>query len=50
MHNYSLSLWEHDHIFGQDQIRSGERRTLLVIAISATMMIVEIGAGIAFGS
>jgi len=41
---------EHDHIFGQDQIKSGERRTLLVIAITATMMIIEIGAGMAFGS
>jgi cation diffusion facilitator family transporter len=50
MHNHSLHLWEHDHIFGQDQIRTGERRTLLVIAITATMMIIEIGAGIVYGS
>lgn len=50
MHNDSLHLWQHDHIFGQDQIKVGERRTLLVIAITATMMVVEIGAGVMFGS
>ncbi|MGE5804204.1 MAG: cation transporter, partial [Ignavibacteria bacterium] len=50
MHNHSLHLWQHDHIFGQDQVRTGERRTLLVIVITAAMMIVEIAAGIAFGS
>ena len=50
MHSNSLHSWQHDHIFGQDQIKAGERRTLLVIAITATMMVVEIGAGVAFGS
>lgn len=50
MHTHSLHLWQHEHIFGQDQIKTGERRTLLVIAITAAMMVVEIGAGIAFGS
>lgn len=50
MHNDSLHLWEHDHIFGQDLMKSGERRTLIVISITATMMAVEIGAGLAFGS
>ncbi len=40
----------HDHVFGQDQVRPGERRTKLVILITATMMIVEIVAGLAFGS
>jgi len=41
---------EHDHTFGQDVTRSGERRTLIVIAITAAMMVVEIAAGILFGS
>ncbi len=50
MHEDSLHLWQHDHIFGQDRIKSGERRTLIVIAITATMMVVEIMAGLAFGS
>jgi cation diffusion facilitator family transporter len=42
--------WEHSHTFGQDVRRPGESRTLLVIAITAAMMVVEIAAGIAFGS
>lgn len=50
MHNHSLHLWQHDHVFGQDQIKTGERRTLLVIAITVTMMVIEIGAGILYGS
>ncbi|MGB5426712.1 MAG: CDF family Co(II)/Ni(II) efflux transporter DmeF [Gammaproteobacteria bacterium] len=41
---------QHDHIFGQDKIRPGERRTLWVIAITATMMVVEIATGLAYGS
>lgn len=50
MHSHSLHLWQHDHIFGQDRIQAGERRTLLVIVLTATMMIFEIGAGLLFGS
>jgi len=50
MHTYSLDVWQHEHAFGQDQIKTGERRTLLVIAITATMMVVEICAGIASSS
>jgi len=40
----------HDHSFGQDVRRPGESRTLIVIGITAAMMVVEIAAGIAFGS
>jgi cation diffusion facilitator family transporter len=40
----------HDHRFGQEQVRPGERKTLIVIAITAIMMIVEIVAGFVFGS
>lgn len=50
MHHQSITKWQHEHIFGQDKIRPGERNTLFVIVISATMMIVEIVAGIIFGS
>jgi Co/Zn/Cd efflux system component len=50
MHTESLDRWQHDHIFGQDQQRVGERRTLIVIAVTATMMVVEITTGIQFGS
>jgi len=40
----------HDHTFGQDRKRSAERRTLVVIVITALTMAVEVTAGIAFGS
>jgi len=40
----------HSHTFGQDQQKDGERRTLIVIAITFAMMIIEIGAGIRYGS
>lgn len=40
----------HDHTFGLDREMPGERRTLTVIAITATMMVVEIAAGVLFGS
>jgi len=50
MHTKTLAPWQHKHIFGQDRIRSGERRTLIVILITAVMMIAEIVAGLAFGS
>ena len=50
MHTESIERWLHDHTFGQDRRKSGERRTLIVIIITALMMIVEITAGIIFGS
>jgi cation diffusion facilitator family transporter len=40
----------HSHAFGQDIKRPGEARTFIVIAITATMMIVEIIAGMVYGS
>ena len=40
----------HDHSFGQQEVREGERRTLIVIAITGVMMVVEIGAGLVYGS
>jgi cation diffusion facilitator family transporter len=40
----------HDHSFGQDRQRPGERRTIFVIALTAVTMVVEIVAGLAFGS
>jgi len=47
---HSLHLWQHAHTFGQDQIKAGERRTQMVIALTTIMMIIEIAGGIAFGS
>jgi cation diffusion facilitator family transporter len=40
----------HEHVFLGDQHERNERRTWLVIAITATMMVVEIAAGTMFGS
>jgi cation diffusion facilitator family transporter len=42
--------WDHEHSFGQEREREGERRTLVVIAVTAVMMVVEIGAGLLYGS
>ena len=50
MNNNSLHLWQHSHTFYQDQKRPGERRTVMVIIITGVMMIVEIAAGMIFGS
>lgn len=41
---------DHDHSFGQDRVRPGERRTFVVIALTAATMVVEIAAGMLFGS
>jgi cation diffusion facilitator family transporter len=50
MHTHRLDWWQHQHVFGQDQMKAGERRTLLVVLLTAAMMVVEIVAGLAFGS
>jgi cation diffusion facilitator family transporter len=50
MHTQRLDWWQHEHVFGQDQVKAGERRTLLVVLLTAAMMLVEIAAGVAFGS
>jgi cation diffusion facilitator family transporter len=50
MHTHSLNEWRHDHVFGQDRVKPGEKRTLIVAGLTAVMMVAEIFAGIAFGS
>ncbi len=42
--------WEHLHTFGQDQKRSGETRTIIVIVITSAMMVIELITGVLFGS
>lgn len=49
MHRYTLHRWQHDHRFHLDH-GHGERSTHKVIVLTLVMMIVEIGAGLAFGS
>ncbi len=41
---------EHDHIFGQDQVRPGERRVHIVIALTIVTTLLEIAAGLAYRS
>ena len=50
MHKTDTGEWQHGHVFAQDRVRPGERRTLLVVLITATMMVVEIAAGLVYGS
>jgi cation diffusion facilitator family transporter len=49
MHRYTLHRWQHNHRFHQDHDH-GERSTRRVIALTVIMMVIEIGAGLAFGS
>ena len=50
MHTRAVSDWQHDHLFEQDKPRPGEKRTLIVVALTAVAMVVELAAGLAFGS
>jgi cation diffusion facilitator family transporter len=50
MHSSSLDPWTHEHVFlGVGHARN-ERRTWLVVGLTATMMVAEIVGGIVFGS
>lgn len=49
MHIANLDQWRHDHYFHVEGEHS-ERNTRRVIALTLAMMIIEIGAGMTFGS
>src|SRR5690242_14147940 len=50
MHSHSMETWTHDHVFlGQSHDRN-ERRTWLVVILTAAMMVAEIVGGTLFGS
>ena len=49
MHSSTLDQWQHPHRIMVENAQ-GERRTWLVITITVSMMIIEIGAGYLFGS
>ena len=49
MHIHTLSEWQHHHDFSIVQ-EHGEKRTLQVLVLTAITMVVEVGAGLAFGS
>jgi cation diffusion facilitator family transporter len=40
----------HEHHFGQAEPKGGEARTRIVVALTAVFMLVEVAAGLAFGS
>ena len=50
MHTHSLDRWTHDHVFLGSKHARNERRTWLVVALTAVMMVGEIVAGSLFGS
>lgn len=50
MPTHQSEHWSHDHVFDQDQKRAGEKRTLLIVLLTAVMMVVEIAAGLIYGS
>lgn len=50
MHTRDPVRWQHQHIFSQDHVRAGEKRTLIIALITASMMVVEITAGLVYGS
>lgn len=50
MHTDSLEHWTHDHAFLGTQHGENERRTWLVVALTATMMVGEIIGGTVYGS
>jgi len=50
MHNQQIHLWQHDHSFDQGAQRPGERPMLFVIALTAVTMVVEVVAGLMYGS
>ena len=45
MHLNEVHHWQHTHTFGTDEVHAGERRTRWVIALTFSMMVVEIIAG-----
>src|SRR5918998_5599409 len=50
MHSHTLNHWQHDHVFLGGHHDRHERRTWLVVGLTAAMMVAEIVAGSIFGS
>ncbi len=49
-HDHSLDGFTHPHVYLGRHHAANERRTLLVVALTAAMMIAEISGGVIFGS
>jgi Co/Zn/Cd efflux system component len=50
MHRDQPEKWRHEHNYISATVQRGERNTRRVIALTATMMVVEIVAGSVFNS
>lgn len=50
MHSHTLADWRHDHVFLGAAHDRNERRTWLVVGLTAVMMVAEIVGGTLFGS
>jgi len=50
MHTHSTAPWEHSHVFLGEKHEHHERRTWLVVALTAATMVVEVVGGTIFGS
>jgi cation diffusion facilitator family transporter len=50
MHSHSVDQWTHDHVFLGPKHAHNERRTWIVVGLTAIMMVGEIAAGCFFGS
>ena len=50
MHSHTLDDWKHEHVFLGGAHERNERRTWLVVGLTATMMVAEIAGGTLFGS
>jgi len=50
MHSHSVDQWTHDHVFLGPKHAHNERRTWIVVALTAIMMVGGIAAGTLFGS
>jgi cation diffusion facilitator family transporter len=50
MHSRSIERFQHHHAFGTERRSSGEVRTWWVIGLTTLVMVVEIAAGVVFGS
>jgi cation diffusion facilitator family transporter len=50
VHSHTLDDWRHDHVFLGAAHDRNERRTWLVVGLTAAMMVVEIAGGSIFGS
>jgi cation diffusion facilitator family transporter len=50
MHSHSIAHFEHEHVFLGERHQRHERRTMLVVALTAAMMVVEIVGGTLFRS